>query len=100
MTFPCYLTKCILLEVRQVCTSPASTFCTHGAIVKLVQVIRSRRPSLGTSTLWTEVRVRSRWPVAMRRALSAYSVILLICVLSYEHDVRLFRCKTLRLDVM
>ena len=65
--------------------------CTHGALVKLMQVKRSRRPSLGTSTPRTEVRVRSRWPVAIGRALSAYSVNLLFCT---------FRCKTLKLDVL
>ena len=51
--------------------------------LKLLQVIRSRRPSLGTSTPRTEVRVSCRWPVAMRRALSAYSVNLLFCTM-YE----------------
>ena len=33
---------------------------------------------MGTSTPWTEVRVRSRLPVATRRTLLAYSVNLLI----------------------
>jgi len=74
--------------------SPASTFCTHGATVKLMQVICSRRPFLGTSTPRTEVRVRSRWPVAMRRALSTYSInILILYYVSNECDVELSATK-------
>jgi len=62
--------------------------------LKLLQVRRSRRPSLGTSIPRTKVRVSSRWPVAIRRALSAYSVNLLI--LSYvwnERDIELSAAK-------
>ena len=62
--------------------------------LKLLQVRHSQRPSLGTSTPRTEVRVRSRWPVVIGRALSAYSVNLLI--LSYvwnERDIELSAAK-------
>ena len=50
--------------------SLASTLRTHGAIVKVV-----------AGDPQSEVRVRSRCPVAMRRALSAYSVNLLFCTM-------------------
>ena len=69
--------------------------------LKLLQVICGRRPSLGTSTPRTEVRVRSRWPVAIERALSAYSVNLLILYYVWnERDVELSAAKTLKLDVL
>ena len=45
--------------------SPVSTLCTHGATIKLMQVRHRRRPCSATSTPRTEVRMRSRWPVAM-----------------------------------
>ena len=66
-TLSLLLTKCILLEVEiyiyPCWISPASTLYTHGAIVKLMQVMRIRRPCSATSTPRTEVRMRSRWPV-------------------------------------
>ena len=76
--------------------SPASTLCTHGAIVKMMQVMRSWRPCSATSTPQTEVRVRSRWPVATRRALSAYSVYLLILRYVWIAYVVDFPLQTLR----
>ena len=45
--------------------------------------------------------MRSRWPVAMRRALSAYSVNLLILYYVWnERDVELSAAKTLKFDVL
>ena len=62
--------------------------------LKLMQVIRSRRLSLGTSTPRMEVRVRSRWPVVMGRALSAYSVnLLILCYVWNERGVELSATK-------
>ena len=56
---------------------------------------------MGTSTPRTEVRVRSSWLVAMRRALSAYSVNLLILYYVWnERDIELSAAKTLKLDVL
>jgi hypothetical protein len=99
------LTKCILLEVdththTHTCwISPASILCTHGAIVKLMQVMRSRRPCSATSTLWTEVRVRSRWPVACEGHYRHIVFTFLFCDV-WSASSRTIRCKTLRLDVL
>ena len=69
-------------------------FCTHGAIVKVVAGETQSEAVFGYFYPRTEVRVRSRWPVAIGKALSVYSVnfLILYYVLS-ECEVELSAAK-------